>query len=238
MTLRTGTRPLCFFLSRGVLHWALIFCLVSEASTQPPETAEALVTKLQATHQKIATLEADFTQTTHYEGFDTAVVSTGHLFFKPGKMRWDYIEPTPQQIFVEGDTIFYVMPEQQQVMKGTLGQESGLPIALFLQTARMDHHFTISLPAPSARYSKSPSLILIPKRPHLSQGPRPSLEKITLTLMPAPDLDGLMIQGVSLHEAQGNLSSFTFKKISVNKRLPPDTFLLKIPEGSEWVEMP
>lgn len=205
--------------------------------THSVSASDNIVKTLEATYKRVKDLQADFSQTTHYEGFDTVTRTQGTFFFKPGKIRWDYLPATPQQggrpqqIFVDGDTVFYVMPEQHQVIRGKWSEESELPINLFFNTAHLQDHFQIStssqrLPPPSTQ------LLLLPKAQNSP------LKKITLTLIPAPDMAGMLIQAVFLLDKNGNTTSFSFEKIRINKGLSQDIFTLKIHEGSEIIEMP
>ncbi|HNL90964.1 MAG TPA: outer membrane lipoprotein carrier protein LolA, partial [Nitrospira sp.] len=60
-----------------------------------------VVKNIQSRYEKTKDLQASFTQKTRIEGFSTPVISTGHFYIKkPGKLRWDYIEPATEEIYV------------------------------------------------------------------------------------------------------------------------------------------
>ena len=84
-----------------------------------------IVKKIQARYEKTKDLQADFTQKTKIEGFTTPVVSSGRVYIKkPGRLRWDYVEPSAQEIYVNKDDVRMYVPEHKQVLVGKLTQIS------------------------------------------------------------------------------------------------------------------
>ena len=193
-----------------------------------------IAAKIQATYEKIDDLQADFAQSVQIADFDTPYISKGKLFIKKGKMRWDYSEPSKQQIFVEGERFVYYVPEHKQVIRSRVGgqSDSHLPLRLLSGTGRLDQDFQISFEEGSSSSSqKSISLRLIPKK-------EMALTKIVLTVNPSPEIDGLMIQKVALYEKNGNISTSSFEKIQVNKGVSDDLFIFTIPKGIEVIDAP
>src|SRR5688500_8780561 len=91
-------------------------CLVT--ADEQPVDAQALqevqdvVKKIQIRYEKTKDLQATFTQKTRIEGFSTPVISTGHFYIKkPGRLRWDYIEPATEEIYVNKDDVKMYVPE-------------------------------------------------------------------------------------------------------------------------------
>src|SRR5947209_5697033 len=82
-----------------------------------------LVRKVEARYQKTTDLTAEFSQSTDIKGFAKPLQSSGRVYIKrPGKLRWDYLAPTLEQIFVENDKIQFYIPEHKQVMVGQLSK--------------------------------------------------------------------------------------------------------------------
>src|SRR2546428_13719051 len=76
-----------------------------------------LVKKVEARCQKTTDLTAEFSQTTDIKGFAKPLQSSGRVYIKrPGKLRWDYLAPTLEQIFVDNDKVQFYIPEHKQVM--------------------------------------------------------------------------------------------------------------------------
>lgn len=191
---------------------------------------EQIIRGLQEAYQGINDFQADFTQTVQYKEFETLGVSSGKMFFSKGKMRWDYKEPTQRQIFVNGEEAIYFTPEHQQAIRKNLGGKAGGPLQLLFDTDRLDRNFHIAL---EKELPKNAFLLQI--TPKEKGVPAP---KILATVAPFQRVKGFMIQEVVLYEENGNISSFLFNKIKVNKGFDPDFFVFHRPEGIELIEAP
>lgn len=197
------------------------------------EDPAAATSKIQTAYEKINDLQADFVQTVRFQDFDTPYVSKGKLFLKKGKMRWDYQEPSRQQIVVEGEKVLYYIPEHKQVVKSRIGGESdsALPLQLLSGTSHLDQDFQISIEE-EPRSDQSLSLRLIPKSKETT------LKKVIASVAPSPQVEGLIIQKVTLFEENGNVSTFSFEGTQINKGFAEEVFNLKYPKGTEIVDSP
>ncbi|MFY9227084.1 MAG: outer membrane lipoprotein carrier protein LolA [Blastocatellia bacterium] len=203
--------------------------LLVEAKEDPA----AVAAKIQSAYDKINDLQADFVQSVRFEDFDTPYLSKGKFFLKKGKMRWDYHEPSRQQIVVEGERLLFYIPEHKQLVKSRVGGESDshLPLQLLSGTSRLDQDFQISIEE-EPRSDQSLSLRLIPKN---KQTP---LTKVVASVAPSPQVEGLIIQKVILFETNGNVSTFSFEGMQINKGFSEEIFSLKYPKGTEVIESP
>jgi len=179
---------------------------------------------LHETYAKIENIEADFSQSVTFQGFDTSIDSRGKVYLKRGKMRWDYLLPTRQQFFVEGDMLLHYNPEHQQVIQSVLGKQTGLPLDLFISIEKIETIFHLT-PV------QKNTLLLKPKETG-SQ-----VKQMIVTFAPLPQLKGLFIQKIILHEENGNQSVFVFHHFRVNKALSEQIFLFKIPEGVALIDL-
>lgn len=197
------------------------------------ENLNDIVAKIQTTYEKINDLQADFVQTVQFVDFDVPYTSKGKLFVKKGKMRWDYQEPSKQQIFVDGERFVYYVPEHKQVIRSRVGgqSDSHLPLRLLSGAGRLDQDFQISFEEGSSALQKTIVLRLVPKKGM-------ALTKIAITVTPSPQIEGLMIQKVALYEANGNVSTSSFEGIQINKGVSDDLFAFKIPKGIEVIDTP
>ena len=93
-------------MKRILFHLIGLLLTVSDPWAHSQDSTPAtpkIVKKIQDQYQATQSLEADFTQVNHYEGFSSTFTSKGRLYIKrPGKLRWDYLEPSKQQVFVKG----------------------------------------------------------------------------------------------------------------------------------------
>ncbi|MCE7979411.1 MAG: outer membrane lipoprotein carrier protein LolA [Nitrospira sp. NTP1] len=107
---------------------------------------QEVVKNIQLRYEKTKDLQASFTQKTRIEGFSTPVISTGHFYIKkPGKLRWDYIEPATEEIYVNKDDVKMYVPEHKQVLVGKLTYmaASQAPLQLLQGVAKLDEEFDI-----------------------------------------------------------------------------------------------
>ncbi|MFY9268429.1 MAG: outer membrane lipoprotein carrier protein LolA [Candidatus Manganitrophaceae bacterium] len=204
-----------------------------EAGEKTKEDPAAAASQIQIAYEKLTDLQADFVQTVRFQDFDTPYVSKGKLFLKKGKMRWDYQEPTRQQIVVEGEKVTYYVPEHKQVIRSRIGggSDSHLPLQLLSGAGRLDRDFQISIDEGSPAGPSRP-LRLVPKSKEAQ------VTKIVVSAAPSRQIEGSVIEKVILFEENGNVSTFTFDKIEINKGFPEDLFSLKIPKGTETVDAP
>jgi len=218
-----------------ILFLALLLAASSFApfSVEAKEDPAAIAAKIQTAYDKINDLQANFVQTVRFQDFDTPYVSKGKLYLKKGKMRWDYQEPSRQQILVEGDRVLVYIPEHKQVVKSRIGGESDshLPLQLLSGTSHLDQDFQISIEE-ETKSDQSLSLRLIPKSKETQ------LTKVIASVAPSPQVEGLVIQKVTLFEQNGNISTFSFEGMQINKGVGEDVFNLKYPKGTEVIDSP
>lgn len=194
-----------------------------------------LVDRVEARYAQTRDLQANFTQETIFEGFEKGFSSSGKLYLKkPGLLRWEYLEPSIEQIFVDGNQVMMYVPHHQQVVKGKLTQiaASKGPLALLQGLGTLSEQFTI-LDASNEGDGKDafPVLTLEPKSE--KRGPS-TLKKIVLKLFP----DTFLIQEMTLVESSGNVSRVIFDHIQVNKGVPLELLKFEIPDDVVVVEMP
>ncbi len=89
-------------IKRCATQWLMLGCLVLPSMA----FAESAVDRLNAFVQEVSQLEADFQQTVIDTDGQVVEEATGQfLLSRPGKFRWDYETPFPQQIVADGDDI-------------------------------------------------------------------------------------------------------------------------------------
>jgi len=208
---------------------------VSDVGAAPASAVEDLVGKVDSRYAQTQDLQADFTQETILEGFTTGFTSSGRLYLKkPGLLRWDYLQPSEEQIYVDGDQVMMYVPEHQQVVKTALTQMAASkgPLALLQGVGKLSQQFTIlESTFGSKGGGELPSLTLVPK----SEGTEnPTIKKIVLELFP----DSYLIQTITLFEVSGNISRVMFDHIQVNKGLSPRLLKFEVPPDVVEVELP
>ncbi|RMH37152.1 MAG: hypothetical protein D6690_03600 [Nitrospirae bacterium] len=229
---REGRAIICGFL---VLWGTTGMGLNAQSKDLTSENALATLHRIDAAYAKIHDLQADFVQETRIAGFTTTLTSSGRVYLqKPGRLRWEYVEPTVEQILVEGDAWSMYVPQHQQVVKGKVTNltASKAPVALLQGVGKLAEQFDVVPPAPDlAQRDDLIWLTLIPK-PH-------EREHATVTkIVVGVDPQTWLIRQLILHEASGNISTFRFTNIAVNRGLSAEVFTLAVPDDVVVVDAP
>jgi len=194
-----------------------------------------VVRRVDDSYAKTQDLQGEFTQETIIEGFETGFQSTGRFYLKkPGLLRWDYLQPSEENIYVDGDAVMIYVPEHQQVVKGTLTQiaASKGPLALLLGVGKLSQQFTVSEAADvSGKPDGLPALTLVPKP---DGDTAPTIKKIVLQLFS----DSYLIQNMTLFETSGNVSRVRFDHIQVNQGIDSDLLKFTVPPDVVVVDFP
>jgi len=198
---------------------------------------QEVVKKVQARYEKTRDLQADFKQSTKIEGFATPISSSGRVYIKkPGRLRWDYLDPNVEEIYVKKDEVMMYIPEHQQVLVGKLTQmaASQAPLQLLQGVAKLDEEFEVE-PTPDGTRGAGgvPLVTLLPKQTAESERVG-TLNRIVLELQPKT----YFIKTVSIHEISGNVSTFEFTNLKPNQGLKNDLFQFTVPAGVEVVKAP
>ena len=206
-----------------------------EVSKDQKEVLE-VVKKLQGRYEQTKDLQADFQQTTRIEGFATPLTSSGQMLIKkPGLLRWDYRDPTVEEIYVNRNDVMMYVPEHKQVLVGRLTQmaASQAPLQLLQGVAKIDEEFEIESTRGGERgESGLPLITLTPKstEPDASR----SVSKLVIEVQPKT----YFIKTVTIHEISGNISTFAFSNLKPNTGLKSDLFVFKAPAGVEVIKAP
>jgi outer membrane lipoprotein carrier protein len=195
-----------------------------------------VVKKLQGRYEQTKDLQADFQQTTRIEGFATPLTSSGRMLIKkPGLLRWDYRDPTVEEIYVTRNDVMMYVPEHKQVLVGKLTQmaASQAPLQLLQGVAKIEEEFEIEPTRGGERGEGGlPLITLTPKstEPDASR----SVSKLVVEVQPKT----YFIKTVAIHEISGNISTFVFSGLKPNTGLKSDLFEFKVPAGVEVVKAP
>ena len=199
------------------------------------EEVQALVKKVDARYLKTQDLQAEFSQETQIEGFDSRLSSSGQVLLKkPGLLRWDYRKPSLEQILVEGDQVMWYVPEHQQVVKGNLTQmaASRAPLTLLQGVGKLGEQFDITTSSKDERRDGGlPIVVLMPK----SKDQRTStVTRIELTIHP----QSYLISQIMLYEKTGNISTLRFSNIRINQGVDSKVLQLNMPDDVVVVDAP
>ena len=224
--------------------WAVLSVLIvapvwgadRQADEKALQEVRDVVKQLQARYEKTRDLQADFSQKTRIEGFERPVTSSGKVYIKkPGRLRWDYLDPATEEIYVNHDDVKIYVPEHKQVLVGKLTQmaASKAPLELLQGAAKLDESFDIDPTTGKERGVGGIRLItLIPKAKDLES--TRNLQRIVVEVFPKT----YFIRTVSLHEISGNVATFEFSGLKPNLGLGNELFEFKTPADVEVVKAP
>jgi len=201
-----------------------------------PEEIREVVKRIQARYERTRDLQADFTQSTTIEGFATPIVSSGRVYIKkPGRLRWDYLDPAVEQIYVLQNKVIIYVPEHQQVLVGKLTHmaASQAPLQLLQGIAKLDEEFDI-VPTIGVKRGEGgiPLITLLPK--HEGHESVQAVKHIVLGVQPKT----YFVKTVSIHEISGNVATFQFTNLRANIGLTNAVFDFEVPDGVEVVNAP
>ena len=205
---------------------------IDEKATQ--EVAE-IVKKIQARYEKTKDLQADFTQKTRIEGFTTPVLSSGRVYIKkPGHLRWDYREPSVEEIYVNKDDVRMYVPEHKQVLVGKLTHmaASQAPLQLLQGVAKIDEEFDVHPTGQERGAGGIRRVTLVPKQGRSE--PDRAIQRIVIEVQPKT----YFLKTIALHEVSGNVATFEFGDLKPNSGLADELFEFKTPADVEVVKAP
>jgi outer membrane lipoprotein carrier protein len=204
-----------------------MIALAVPVAAQSP-TPEAIARDVQRKYDRVSDFSADFVHSYRGGVLKQQATERGTLLVKkPGKMRWEYTAPEKKLFVSDGHKIYSYIPQDRQVVVGTMpGDEHAPTPALFL-TGKGD--ITRDFDAAFDKVPEAPpgSLVLklTPKRP------QPEYESLTLVLDPTT----LSLRMLVTVDAQGGRSAFTFSNLKENVGMADTHFVFRMPRNVDVV---
>ena len=198
----------------------LVLALLSSATT--PD-ASSLGQRVQGYYEKTKDLEATFVQTYTYSAAGRSQTSRGTLRVKkPGKLRWDYVDPAKKTIVVNGSRLVQYEPEENQAYVDERFDSSAMSAAVtfLLGKGKLAREFELSADAGGR-------LVLTPRKPDSR------VERVILTVS-----DSGEVTGTRVVDGSGNVNDIAFQKLQRNVGLKEDVFTLDLPKDVHFVKMP
>jgi len=193
-----------------------------------PQTAEDVAFRLEKSLRSIQSLEAKFVHIYYSAVVSTPLNETGKLYFqKPDQMRWEYKDPENNIYLYEGDRFQFYFSEDNQLMKGSLSEESHETEILDILTGKKTllEFYTVEFsPFPTDK-PQNQQIKLIPKQ-----------EEDDSFILLEIDNRRWLIQKAAFIDWEGNKTEFQFSQIQINTDLPKNIFELKLPPDVEIIE--
>jgi outer membrane lipoprotein carrier protein len=211
----------------GALVIALCLTAQDWITAAEPKSAEQVVDALQKNYDATIDFIADFQQETEVKTLNRSLKAWGKLSFKrPGKMLWRYEEPKGQIVLTDGSHLYFLQPEQNQVIKSPLKNafRSDIPLSFLLGLGNLKKDFNAVL---KATEKDEYILRLEPK------GEAGGFSEILLGV----SRSSADIVWVSIRDAANNLTSLRFSNMKKGVGLNDSLFRINIPQGVDIVEL-
>jgi outer membrane lipoprotein carrier protein len=170
--------------------------------------------------QQTKTLQANFKQVSMDQQGNPAQISHGVFYLaRPGKFRWNYLEPFVQEIVAKENKVWFYDADLEQVTIKTLDESLGATPALLLSgEVDLEQNFTLQ------QQGVDEDLVWIKLTPKSED----SSFKLILIGMSNGQLAGMELQ-----DNFGQLTRIYFSNLTTNRPLPESIFDFTIPEGAD-----
>ena len=200
----------------------LLILAVSSSSLAAAESpAEALLRRVEERNRSIVDLTARFVQSYRSGLLGHEIVESGSVSVKlPGRMRWEYEEPEIKTFVADGESFYFYVPEDRQVLVQSQAGQRGVAVTLLLGGGSLSAQFEAGLPA-----GRDGRLRLTPREPD------PNVREVLVEVGPVGE-----ILSIEVMDIQSNRSRYEFHDMKTNVGLPESLFSFDVPEGVEVIE--
>jgi outer membrane lipoprotein carrier protein len=215
-------------MSRGAL--VLLAVLVSAVAEAAPNLEEA-VKGLEAAYGRMTDLKAEFSQTSFNRSLNSTIPARGTVYLKRGgKLRWEYDEPSRQEIVSDGKTLWVFTPSLNQVNVGDAPEALAGPAGSFLAgLGRVREHFTVRYLNPAQPADGDGNLVL-------DLGPRQLMPTLTRLIL-SVDPKSWQVRKAVVYDQFDNTVTMLFSRMTVNSGLPDTLFTFVAPPGVATVPL-
>ncbi len=232
--------PLCYHPGGGIVKIALkigaflaaglaLAVATSRAGAQPAAPSpEELARRIQARYDTVRDFSARFEQ--RYTGGTLrrqAVERGTVLVKKPGRMRWDYVEPEKKAFVADGRRLYMHVPADKQVIVSSIPPEdqASTPILFLAGKGNLVRDFSVAATTVPDAPADTLALRLTPRRRERDY------DWLTLVV----DRSSLAIRMLVAGDSQGGTSSFVFTDLRENVGLRDGQFTFTIPRGTDVI---
>ena len=211
-----------------ILVILLVFATPAAAQTI---TLDDAVRGVEGAYGRMTDLKAEFTQTAFNKSLNQTIPAAGKVYLKKGgKLRWEYAEPTPQQIVSDGKTIWIYTPTLNQVNTGPAPEALAGPAGSFLSgLGKLREHFSVRLLNPAQPKDADGNVVLdlTPKQP------LPTLQRLILAFDP----NGWRLRKAVVYDQFENTVTMQFTNLAINSGLEDKLFAFVPPKGAATVPL-
>ena len=221
--MRLAMRAVCL----GVV-WLIV---MAAAQTVEAQSLDEVIRGLEAAYSRMTDLKAEFVQSSFNKSLNQTIPAQGVVSLKRGgKLRWEYSEPTKQEIVSDGKTLWVYTPSLNQVNTGPAPEALSGPAGSFLAgLGKVREHFTVRFlnPAQPRDADGNVALDLTPKQP------LPTLSRLLLSVDPKQ----WEVKKAVVYDQFENTVAMRFTKVAMNSGLPDKLFTFVPPPNTAVVPL-
>ena len=199
--------------------------LLVAAGPVSAQSLDEVLREVEGVYGRMTDLRADFTQTAFNKSLNQTIPAKGTVYLKKGgKLRWEFTEPTPQEIVSDGKKLWVYTPTLNQANVADAPEALAGPAGSFLAgLGRLRTEFQVRFLNPGQPKDADGHWVLdlTPKQP------LPTLARLILAL----DGKSWEIKKAVVHDQFENTVTMLFTKMAVNSGLPDRTFTFVAPKG-------
>jgi len=189
-----------------------------------PGLAERLVKRIEERRARTTDLVARFVQSYRSGLLGRELVERGVVSIKqPGRMRWEYQEPEEKLFIADGETFYFYVPEDKQVIVQDQDEQRSLAARLLFGQGGLLDEFEATLEEP---FEEGVLRVrLVPRREDAE------LEAASIDVEPSG-----LVRSILLEDIQGNRTRFRFEELKENTGLSDRLFRFEVPAGVEVIQ--
>jgi outer membrane lipoprotein carrier protein len=218
---------------RIAIALAMLLVLMAPAGARPAQgpTLDDVVRGVEGAYGRMTDLRGEFTQSALNKSLNQTIDAKGVVYLKKGgKLRWEYAEPTKQEIVSDGKTIWIYTPQLNQVNTGPAPEALAGPAGSFLSgLGKLREHFNVRFLNPAQPRDADGNVVLdlTPKQS------LPTLARLVLSL----DGKNYDVRKAVVYDQFENTVTMRFAKVAVNSGLPDRLFSFVPPKGAATVPL-
>ena len=185
------------------------------------QAPDELIARLQQKYEALESFSADFEQM--FQGGGIQLRESGVVKMKkPGKMYWEYLQPTPKLFIADGKKSYFYLPQDNQVIISDLDLDNAsTPLLFLVGKGRIREDFQVELEEAEKPLQADNLLVrLTPKQP------QSGYSRLILEIDPSSDL----IYRLIVIEPIGNRNEYVMKNFRENVRISDRQFIFKLPK--------
>ena len=208
----------------------LVLLLIVPAPA-PAQSLDEVVQGIEGAYGKMTDLTGEFTQTSFNKSLNQTIPARGSVYLKKGgKLRWEYLEPTKQEIVSDGKTLWVYTPTLNQVNVGPAPEALAGPAGSFLAgLGKLPEHFGVRF-LNMAQPRDAEGNVVLDLTPRQTM---PTLARLILSLEPKT----WQVRRAVVYDQFENTVTMRFTKMTVNGGLKDSLFTFVPPKGAATVPL-